>query len=68
MRRPTHESDNADSNTALVQSGVSKKPSAPAFPYAAVEIRFESRNEFVGTDNVRKRQMRYQRVADGTLP
>lgn len=45
-----------------------RQPSAPAFPYAAVEIRFESRNEFVGTDNVRKRQMRYQRVADGTLP
>ncbi|MFI5446325.1 hypothetical protein [Polaromonas sp. UC242_47] len=45
-----------------------RKPSAPAFPYTAFEIRFESRNEFIGIDNVRKREVRYQRVADGTLP
>ena len=45
-----------------------RQPSAPKFPYAAIELRFESRNEFIGTDNVRKRQVRYQRVADGTLP
>ncbi len=44
------------------------QPSAPMFPYAAIELRFESRNEFIGTDNVRKRQVRYQRVADGTQP
>jgi len=44
------------------------QPSAPMFPYAAIELRFESRNEFIGTDNVRQRQVRYQRVADGTLP
>ena len=43
-------------------------PSAPTFPYAAFEFRFESRNVFIGTDNIRKRQVRYQRVADGTLP
>lgn len=45
-----------------------RRPSAPTFPYAAFEIRFESRNVFIGTDNIRKRQVRYQRVADGTLP
>jgi hypothetical protein len=45
-----------------------RQPSAPTFPYAAFEIRFESRNVFIGTDNIRKRQVRYQRVADGTLP
>ena len=45
-----------------------QKPSAPKFPYAAFEVRFESRNEFIGTDNVRKRQVRYRRVADGTQP
>ncbi len=45
-----------------------RQPSAPTFPYVAFEIRFESRNEFIGTDNVRKRQVRYERVADGTLP
>ncbi len=45
-----------------------RQPSAPAFPYAAFELHFESRNVFIGTDNIRKRQVRYQRVADGTLP
>lgn len=45
-----------------------QKPSAPKFPYAAFEVRFETRNEFIGTDNIRKRQVRYRRVADGTLP
>lgn len=45
-----------------------QQPSAPTVPYAAFEIRFESRNEFIGTDNVRKRQVRYLRVPDGTLP
>lgn len=45
-----------------------RQPSAPMFPYAAMQIRFESRNEFIGTDNVRKREVRYQRVEDGTLP
>lgn len=44
------------------------QPSAPMFPYAALELRFESRNEFIGMDNVRQRQVRYQRVADGTQP
>ena len=45
-----------------------RQPSAPKFPYAAFEVRFESRNEFIGTDNVRQRQVRYQRVADDTQP
>ncbi|MCJ0762978.1 hypothetical protein [Variovorax terrae] len=45
-----------------------KPPSAPAMPYATFEIRFESRNEFTGIDHVRGREVRYQRVAEGTLP
>jgi hypothetical protein len=42
-----------------------KQPSAPTMPYATFQLRFESRNEFVGTDNVRKRELHYQRVAQG---
>ena len=38
------------------------------FPYAASPIWFESRNVFIGTDNIRNRQVRSQRVVDGTLP
>ena len=45
-----------------------RQPSAPAFPYAAFQIQFESRNVFVGTDNVRRRQVRYERVSEGTQP
>ena len=39
-----------------------KQPSAPTLPYATFALRFESNREFVGTDNVRKREVRYQRV------
>jgi len=45
-----------------------RKPSAPSFPYAAFQVAFESRYVMVGTDNVRKRQVRYQRVSEGTAP
>lgn len=45
-----------------------RKPSAPTFPYAAFQIAFESRHVFVGTDNVRGRQVRYERVSEGTVP
>lgn len=45
-----------------------KQPSAPTLPFAAFQLRFESKNEFIGTDNVRKREVRYQRVAPETLP
>ena len=44
------------------------KPSAPTVPFATFEIRFESNREFVGIDNLRKREVRYQRVAEGSLP
>ena len=45
-----------------------QKPIAPSLPYVALAVSFASRNEFIGTDHVRRRELRYQRVADGTLP
>ncbi|MCY7371723.1 MAG: hypothetical protein LH479_12910 [Polaromonas sp.] len=42
-----------------------KKPSAPTLPYITHQIRFESRHEFVGTDNLRRREVRYHRVREG---
>lgn len=45
-----------------------KKPSAPTMPFAPFELRFQSRNEFIGIDNVHRREVRYQRVPPGTLP
>lgn len=44
-----------------------EQPSAPQVPYATFEISFPSKAEFVGIDHVRRREVRYQRVADGTL-
>jgi hypothetical protein len=43
-----------------------KQPSAPTLPYVTYQLKFESRYEFVGTDNVRKREVRYSRVGQGT--
>ena len=43
-------------------------PAAPAMPYATFELKFRSRNEFTGVDNVRGREVEYARVAEGTLP
>ena len=43
-------------------------PSAPTVPFAAFQIQFTGSHEFTGTDNVRHRELRYRRVADGTLP
>jgi hypothetical protein len=45
-----------------------RKPSAPTFPYAAFQVAFESRHVFVGTDNIRRRKVRYERVNEGTEP
>ena len=42
--------------------------SAPQMPFAAFQIRFNGSHEFTGTDNVRHREVRYHRVADGTQP
>jgi hypothetical protein len=45
-----------------------EKPSAPTLPYITHQIRFESRHEFVGTDNVRQREVRYHRLREGVAP
>ena len=45
-----------------------KLPSAPTMPYATFEVSFQSRNEFIGIDHVRKREVRYQRVTDEAQP
>ena len=45
-----------------------QQPSAPTVPFATFELRFESPNEFVGVDNVHRREVRYRRVAEGTEP
>jgi len=42
-----------------------KQPSAPTLPYVTYQLRFESKHAFVGTDNVRRREVRYQRVEEG---
>jgi hypothetical protein len=41
---------------------------APAAPLATFEVTFPTRSEFIGTDHVHKRDVRYQRVDDGTQP
>ena len=41
---------------------------APQMPFAAFQIRFTGSHEFIGVDNVRKRELRYQRVPSGTEP
>ena len=45
-----------------------RPPAAPMVPFATLQVHFPTRHEFIGTDNVRQRQVRYQRVAPGTLP
>jgi hypothetical protein len=45
-----------------------RQPAAPVMPYATFELKFPSRNEFVGIDRVRRREVQYRRVADGTTP
>ena len=45
-----------------------KQPSAPTMPYATFQLRFPSKHEFIGTDNVRQREIRYERVPSGALP
>ena len=45
-----------------------RKPSAPTVPFATFEIHFQSPDEFIGVDNVRRRQLRYRRVVEGTTP
>ena len=45
-----------------------KPTAAPTVPFAAFELKFPSRNEFIGIDNVHRREVRYQRVQPETLP
>jgi hypothetical protein len=45
-----------------------KQPSAPVVPFVTFELRFTSPDEFVGIDHVRKVEVRYRRVAEGTAP
>ena len=48
---------------------INNKPlSAPNYPFATFEIRFPDRAHFVGLDRVRRIEVSYQRVADGTQP
>lgn len=42
-----------------------KQPSSPVLPYATFQVKFESSRAFIGTDNVRRRAVRYERVEDG---
>jgi hypothetical protein len=45
-----------------------KATSAPIVPFATFELRFPSRNEFIGLDRVRRVEVSYRRVEDGTEP
>jgi hypothetical protein len=40
-----------------------RAPSRLNLPFATFEIRFDSRNEFVGTDHIHRNTVRYRRVA-----
>ena len=41
---------------------------APQMPFAAIQVRFTGSHEFIGVDNVHRRELRYQRVPAGTEP
>lgn len=43
-------------------------PSRLNLPFATFEIRFETRNEFVGVDHIHGNRIRYRRVAPETKP
>ena len=45
-----------------------KPPAAPTVPFAAFQIAFQGPHAFIGTDNVRRRELSYRRVSDGTRP
>ena len=48
---------------SLSSRAVGVAPSCQTFA-----LKLPSKNEFVGTDNVRRREVRYRRVPAGTLP
>jgi hypothetical protein len=43
-----------------------RAPSRLNLPFATFEVRFESRNEFVGTDHIHRNTVRYHRVPSET--
>ena len=43
-----------------------KPPSRLNLPFATFQLRFESKNEFVGTDHVHRNEVRYRRVQADT--
>ncbi|MBL0422353.1 hypothetical protein JI739_18540 [Ramlibacter sp. AW1] len=43
-----------------------RPPSRLNLPFATFEVRFESRNEFVGLDHIHRNQVRYRRVEPET--
>jgi hypothetical protein len=45
-----------------------KPPSRLNLPFATFEIRFETRNEFVGVDHIHRNRIEYRRVAPETQP
>jgi len=45
-----------------------QQPSAPVVPFVTFALRFPSRSQFVGVDHIRRREVSYHRVPDGTLP
>ncbi len=45
-----------------------KRPAAPTVPFVAFQIAFQGPHAFTGTDNVRRRELSYRRVSDGTQP
>lgn len=45
-----------------------KPPAAPTISFVTFELKFVSKNEFIGIDRVRRREVRYQRVPLETAP
>ena len=45
-----------------------KPPAAPTISFVTFELKFVSKNEFIGIDRVRRREVRYQRVPLETVP
>lgn len=43
-------------------------PSRLNLPFATLQVTFDSRNDFVGTDNIHGHEVRYHRVPDDTQP
>ena len=69
--RHAHESDWLYDGTNLKRryKRVDGQPvSAPTMPFAAFQIRFLGSHEFIGIDNVRRRELRYERSPVGTEP